>query len=103
GPLPQSRGASYALCGMGGGRAGRGPPFVGLKKLDTQCGEEVPAFYQGYGRSYSIGNNYIRWTITSLKRRTEVLKHYLAEVATEVRDMREAASKADADASRYRR
>ncbi|KAG5353913.1 hypothetical protein C0989_000156 [Termitomyces sp. Mn162] len=55
-------------------------------------GEVVP---DGYGLSYSIGDNYIRWTITSLKRRTEVFKHYLAEAATEIRDMMEAARKAD--------
>jgi carnitine O-acetyltransferase len=47
----------------------------------------------GYGLSYSIGNDYIRWTITSSKRRTEVLKHYLAEAATEVKHMLEAAEK----------
>lgn len=39
----------------------------------------------GYGLSYSIGDDYIRWTITSLKLRTTELKHYLAEAATEVR------------------
>jgi len=41
----------------------------------------------GYGLSYSIGDNYIRWTITSLRRRTAELKHYLAEAATETRAM----------------
>ena len=41
----------------------------------------------GYGLSYSIGDEYIRWTITSLKRGTKDLKHYLAEAATEVREM----------------
>lgn len=50
----------------------------------------------GYGLSYSIGDEYIRWTITSLKRNTAELKHYLAEAATEVRDMLEAAKKMDA-------
>ncbi|KAF5374161.1 hypothetical protein D9615_008834 [Tricholomella constricta] len=55
-------------------------------------GEVVP---DGYGLSYSIGDNYIRWTITSLKLRTEVLQHYLAEAATEIRDMMEAARKAE--------
>jgi len=49
----------------------------------------------GYGLSYSIGNDYIRWTITSLKRDTQVLKHYLAEAATEVKHMLEAAEKKD--------
>ena len=43
----------------------------------------------GYGLSYSIGDEYIRWTITSLKRGTKDLKHYLAEAATEVREMME--------------
>jgi len=56
-------------------------------------GEVVP---DGYGLSYSIGDDYIRWTITSLKRNTAELKHYLAEAATEVRDMLEAAKKIDA-------
>ncbi|KAI6030704.1 acyltransferase ChoActase/COT/CPT, partial [Pisolithus orientalis] len=51
-------------------------------------GEVVP---DGYGLSYSIGDHYIRWTITSLKRRTAVLKHYLAEAATETRFMLERA------------
>ncbi|KAG6810063.1 hypothetical protein H0H92_013519 [Tricholoma furcatifolium] len=59
-------------------------------------GEVVP---DGYGLSYSIGDEYIRWTITSKKRKTEVLKHYLAEAATEIRDMMEAARKADAQAA----
>ncbi|KAG5644914.1 hypothetical protein DXG03_007466 [Asterophora parasitica] len=58
-------------------------------------GEVVP---DGYGLSYAIGDNYIRWTITSLKQRTEVLKHYLAEAATEIRDVLEAARKEDAEA-----
>lgn len=49
----------------------------------------------GYGLSYSIGNDYIRWTITSLKRDTQVLKHYLAEAATEVKHMLEEAEKKD--------
>ena len=41
----------------------------------------------GYGLAYSIGEDYIRWTITSLKRGTAELKHYLAEAATETRTM----------------
>lgn len=56
-------------------------------------GEVVP---DGYGLSYSIGDNYIRWTITSLKRRTEDLKRYLEEAAIETRDMMERARKAEA-------
>ncbi|KAF9005419.1 acyltransferase ChoActase/COT/CPT [Cyathus striatus] len=53
-------------------------------------GEVVP---DGYGLSYAIGDEYVRWTITSLKRNTSELRHYLAEAATEVRDMLEAAAK----------
>ena len=49
----------------------------------------------GYGLSYSIGNDYIRWTVTSLKRRTAELKHYLAEAATETREMMERAAAAE--------
>ncbi|KIY45195.1 acyltransferase ChoActase/COT/CPT [Fistulina hepatica ATCC 64428] len=56
-------------------------------------GEVVP---NGYGLSYSIGDDYIRWTITSLKRQTAELKHYLAEAATEVRAMLENAAAAEA-------
>jgi carnitine O-acetyltransferase len=46
----------------------------------------------GYGLAYSINNDSIRWTIVSLKRNTEDLKHYLAEAATETRIMMENAS-----------
>ncbi|KAF8895176.1 Choline/Carnitine o-acyltransferase-domain-containing protein [Infundibulicybe gibba] len=52
-------------------------------------GEVVP---DGYGLSYSIGDEYIRWTITSKKRRTAELKHYLAEAATEVRGVMQRAA-----------
>ncbi|KAL4073109.1 acyltransferase ChoActase/COT/CPT [Scleroderma yunnanense] len=52
-------------------------------------GEVVP---DGYGLSYSIGDHYIRWTITSLKKETAELKHYLAEAATETRFMLERAA-----------
>ncbi|KAF9457441.1 acyltransferase ChoActase/COT/CPT [Collybia nuda] len=55
-------------------------------------GEVVP---DGYGLSYAIGDNYIRWTVTSLKKGSKELAHYLAEAATEVRDMMEAARKMD--------
>lgn len=47
----------------------------------------------GYGLSYAIGNDHIRWTITSLKRSTAELKHYLAEAASETRAMMERAEK----------
>lgn len=52
----------------------------------------------GYGLSYTIGDEYIRWTATSLKRRTKDLTHYLAEAATETRAMMERAAKAEAAA-----
>ena len=55
-------------------------------------GEVVP---DGYGLSYSIGDGYIRWTITSLKCRTTELGHYLAEAATETRKMMEGAVAAE--------
>ncbi|KIJ54690.1 hypothetical protein M422DRAFT_24596 [Sphaerobolus stellatus SS14] len=54
-------------------------------------GEVVP---DGYGLSYAIGDDYMRWTITSLKRDSAKLKHYLAEAATETRQMMERAAKA---------
>lgn len=50
----------------------------------------------GYGLSYTIADNYIRWTITSVKNRTKELKHYLAEAATETKEMMERAAKAEA-------
>ena len=60
---------------------------------------ELTAYYvvvpDGYGLSYAIGDDHVRWTITSLKRRTAELKHYLAEAATETRQMMERASSAE--------
>ncbi|KAJ7643971.1 acyltransferase ChoActase/COT/CPT [Roridomyces roridus] len=53
-------------------------------------GEVVP---DGYGLSYAIGDRHIRWTITSARGDAAVLKHYLAEAATEARDMMERAQK----------
>jgi carnitine O-acetyltransferase len=53
-----------------------------------------PVVPDGYGLAYSIGNDYIRWTVTSLKRRTADLRQYLAEAATETRQMMERAEKA---------
>ena len=41
----------------------------------------------GYGLSYSIGDDYIRWTITSMKKNTAELKHHLAEAASQVKTM----------------
>ncbi|KAH9980189.1 acyltransferase ChoActase/COT/CPT [Lactifluus volemus] len=53
-------------------------------------GEVVP---DGYGLSYSIGDDYIRWTITSLKLETDVFKDCLAQAAMETRQMMERASR----------
>lgn len=47
----------------------------------------------GYGLSYSIDKHYVRWTITSLKRNTAELKHYLAEAATDLKIVMERALK----------
>ena len=50
----------------------------------------------GYGLSYSIGDDYIRWTITGLKgQNVSGLRHYLAEAATETRKMMEGGSQGD--------
>jgi carnitine O-acetyltransferase len=56
--------------------------------IDATC-SVVP---DGYGLSYSIGDDNIRWTITSMKGDTLKLKHYLAEAATETRQMMERAA-----------
>ncbi|KZV70168.1 acyltransferase ChoActase/COT/CPT [Peniophora sp. CONT] len=53
-------------------------------------GEVVP---DGYGLAYAIGDDYIRWTITSLKLETAKLKQCLAEAAKEVGEMMERAAK----------
>lgn len=49
----------------------------------------------GYGLSYGIGADHVRWTITSVKenRSGPLLKHHLAEAAREVRVMMENAAK----------
>lgn len=52
------------------------------------CHAVVP---DGYGLSYSIGDDYIRWTITSLKLGTDEFKRCLVEAATETRQMMERA------------
>ncbi|KAJ6462051.1 acyltransferase ChoActase/COT/CPT [Mycena vitilis] len=51
-------------------------------------GEVVP---DGFGLAYAIGEKYIRWTITSTRGDAGKLRHYLAEAATELRDMMEKA------------
>jgi carnitine O-acetyltransferase len=51
----------------------------------------------GFGLSYAIGDDYVRWTITNLKgkQKGEELRHYLAEAATEVKRMLEAAERVE--------
>jgi carnitine O-acetyltransferase len=46
----------------------------------------------GYGLAYSIGNDYIRWTITSLKLDSARLKQCLHEAAVETSAMMERAA-----------
>lgn len=58
------------------------------------------AFYDtvvpdGYGLAYAIGDDYIRWTITSLKLETAKLKQCLADAAAEVGQMMERAAAAE--------
>ncbi|KAJ7021589.1 acyltransferase ChoActase/COT/CPT [Mycena alexandri] len=55
-------------------------------------GEVVP---DGYGLAYAIGDRYIRWTITSTRGDAAALRHYLAEAATELRDVMERVAKQD--------
>jgi carnitine O-acetyltransferase len=52
-----------------------------------------PVVPDGYGLAYAIGDHYIRWTITSMKLDTAELRHYLAEAATETKEMMERAAK----------
>ncbi|KXN85033.1 Carnitine O-acetyltransferase, mitochondrial [Leucoagaricus sp. SymC.cos] len=54
-------------------------------------------FEDGFGLSYAIGDDYVRWTITNLKEKQKgaELRHYLAEAAMEVRKMLEAAEKVE--------
>lgn len=45
----------------------------------------------GFGLSYAIGADYIRWTITTTTGKGAELRHYLAEAATEIRHVMEKA------------
>lgn len=51
-----------------------------------------PVVPDGYGLAYAIGDHYMRWTITSLKLDTAELRHYLAEAATDTKEMMERAA-----------
>jgi carnitine O-acetyltransferase len=56
------------------------------------CWAVVP---DGYGLSYSIGDDHIRWTITSLKLGTDIFKDCLAQAAMQTRQMMERASRVE--------
>ena len=57
------------------------------------CADIVTVVPDGFGLSYAIGDHYVRWTITSLRKRdAAALKHYLAEAATDTRRMMEHAA-----------
>ena len=47
----------------------------------------------GYGLAYAIGDDYIRWTITTLEKDAAELKRHLTEAANEVKKMLEASKK----------
>lgn len=49
----------------------------------------------GYGLSYTIGDDYIQWTITSRKLDTDEFRDYLVEAATETRQMMQRARQTD--------
>lgn len=89
--LSTSNLSSPTLDGWGYGEGIFGPLLC--DSLLIVCVTVVP---DGFGLSYSIGDDYIRWTITSLKRGTKEMKHYLAEAATETREMLEKAMKEQA-------
>ncbi len=78
---------------------GEGETFVLYLLLSMDAfphGFEFAVVPDGYGLSYSIGDEYIRWTITSLRKDTKQLKYYLAEAATETRQVMERAAAAEA-------
>ena len=66
-------------------------PVIDAPSLTSLCAV-VP---DGYGLSYSIGDDYIRWTITSLKLNTDEFMGSLAEAAMETRQMMERARLAE--------
>ena len=74
--------------GYGEGLYGVLSPWFAVLLLTTLSRAVVP---DGYGLSYSIGGDYLRWTITSLKLDTDKFKSCLAEAATETRQMMERA------------
>ena len=87
--LSTSQLSSPFLDGWGYGEGGHfdfyHPRSVTSEAL-TPSGTVVP---DGFGLSYSIGDDYIRWTITSLKHNTAALRRCLDEAATETQLMME--------------
>lgn len=63
--------------------------FRGFVRMGADC--VVVVVPDGYGLAYAIGDNHLRWTITSLKRDTAKLRDALEEAADETRKMAEAA------------
>lgn len=74
-------------------------PFCLRSSRNRKVQADIWVFFavvtDGYGLAYAIGDDYIRWTITSLKLDTAKLKQYLAEAAAEVGQMMERAAKAE--------
>jgi carnitine O-acetyltransferase len=73
---------------------GYGEGVSAVSCCEVWIADAPPVVPDGYGLSYSIGDHWIRWTITSMRRNTADLKHYIAEAATETRVMMENAAKA---------
>jgi len=90
--LSTSQLSSKYLDGWGYGEGLRCSFYVRASR--TYCSSH-PVVPDGYGLSYSIGDDHIRWTITSLKLGTEKFKACLAEAATETRQMMERARQED--------
>lgn len=85
--LSTSQLSSPYIDGWGYGEGERDVVCCGGASAD----ETVAVVPDGYGLSYAIGDEHIRWTITSERGDSAVLKHYLAEAATEVRALMAAA------------
>jgi carnitine O-acetyltransferase len=58
--------------------------------------DDILVVPDGYGLAYSIGEDYVRWTITGVKEESpEGMKSCLAQAAEEVKGMLEAAEKVE--------
>ncbi len=85
--LSTSQLSSKYLDGWGYGEG----PHQGISDKLSRTNHPSVVAPDGYGLSYSIGNDYIRWTITSLKLDSEEFKACLADAAKETRQMMERA------------